>query len=155
MNINRLILFFASLIYMVAMTLPANADVITISFKPTVKHNNCMTTSENRNTHCYSPRKVGKFTHPKMGGLRVDACVYSSDSGWGWRKSNLKRCDANRLDIIANDFCKSKGYKKSILVAKGSHKGKHATLTFKKGKSNNSFWKRRNGSSAIDSIYCE
>ena len=138
---------------MIGITLPVNADVITISFKPTVKHNNCMATSSNRNTLCYSPRKVGKFSHPKMGGLRVDACVYGS--GWGRGKSNLKRCDANRLNIIANDFCKSKGYKKSILVAKGSHKGKHATLTFKKGKSSNSFWKRRNGSSVIDVIYCE
>jgi len=151
MNINRLILFSASLIYMVGMTLPASADVITISFKPTVKHNNCMATSRNRGTHCYSPRKVGKFTHPKMGGLRIDACVHGS----GWSKSNPKRCDADRLNIIANDFCKSKGYKRSILVAKGSHRGKHAILTFKKGKSKNSFWKRRKGSSVIDNIYCE
>lgn len=152
MNINRLIpiltVFLASIF---STALPVYADVITISFKPTVKYNSCSSTLTNRNTHCYSPRRVGKFTHPKMGGLRVDACVHGS----GWDKSNPKRCDANRLDIIANDFCKSKGYKQAILVAKGTHKGKHATLTFRKGKSSNSFWKRKQGNSVIDSIYCE
>jgi len=168
MNINRLILFFIVILAStVSVTLPVNADVITISFKPNVKYNKCasinikknsnnasarkVTLNGSRSTHCYSPRKVGKFSRPKMGGVRVDACVH----GTGWKKSNPQRCDASRLDIIANDFCRSKGYKKSILVSKGLHKGKHAVLTFKKGRSSNSFWKRKEGKSVIDIIYCE
>ena len=149
---NYRVIWFTALVFVFSMgtLIPANADVITISFKPTVKFNSCNSSRGNRQ-HCYAPKKIGKFKLPKMGGLRIDACVY----GTGWEKSNPKRCDARRLEIIANDFCKSKGYKKSILIAKGSHKGKHATLTFKKGKSRNSYWKRREGRTVIDSIYCE
>jgi len=146
------VIWFTTLVFVFSMgtLIPANADVISISFKPTVKFNSCNSNRNNR-LYCYIPKEIGKFKLPKMGGLRIDACVY----GTGWDTSNPKRCDAHRLEIIANDFCKSKGYEKSILIAKGLHEGRHATLTFKKGKSKNSYWKRREGHTVIDNIYCE
>ena len=171
MKTNRRMLFISvALVSLMSVTIPVSADVINASYTSGGKYQkvktrtNCNKKGRNKSgnkaqkvvlsgsdINCNTPKKIGKFKNPKMGGLRVDACVLGS----GWNKSNPKRCDARRLGIVANDFCKSKGFKKSILVAKTSHKGRHAVLTFRKGRPRNSYWKRKTGNAVIKSIYCQ
>lgn len=136
MNINKkTVLVSTVLASMLTITFPSYADATKVVFNPSG----------------VVFKKTGKFKQPKIGGMLIDACV----SGSGWKKSNTLRCDSRRLAVIANDFCRSKGFKKAILMSKASHRGKHAVLTYKKGKPTNSYWKRNQGHTVIDKIFCK
>jgi len=158
-------LFFAVLMSaIVGITLPAYADVTKVSLKKgTVSNQKNLSKSKCRTSKIKGRnRRVSrksadcsptprKFSNPKIGGLRIDACV----RGAGWSKSDARRCDSRRLKKIANEFCKSKGFNKSSKRSKVSHKGRHAVLTYKKDKPNHSFWKRTKGRSLVKNIVCK
>ncbi len=97
-----------------------------------------------------SPSRNRTFKRPKLGGLRIDACV----RGTGWKISDSRRCDRTRLKKIGNDFCHSEGLKRTIKILKESHAGKHAVLTYNKNRPKNIYWKRQRGTSAIKKIVC-
>lgn len=175
MNINRKTLFaLIALVSVFGSTLPTYADVTYTTLRidsdrqlpKRVADTSCKKKGRNRGSDwkmqnavlggsagsCRVPESTrSSFKRPKMGGLRVDACI----SGTGWSKSDPKRCDARRLKRVGNDFCKSKGFNKSVHIAKESHNGKHAILTYKKSKPRNSYWKRQKGRSAIKKIICK
>jgi len=136
MNITRRVLLVSVvLVSMLATALPTYADIIKVVLMP----------------DGVTFKKTGKFKQPTIGGVRIDTCVLGS----GWSKSNPMRCDSRRLEVVANDFCKSKGFERAILVSKVQHEGRHAVLTYRKGRPTNSYWKRAKGHSVIDRIYCE
>ena len=95
--------------------------------------------------------KSTEFLQPKKGGLRIDACV----KGTGWKKSSNKRCDKQRLKKIGNDFCKSTGHTKSLLVIKEAHTGPHAILNYNKSTPKNANWSQQKGKTAIKKITCQ
>lgn len=155
---------------------PAYADVINTSFKhgsatkskKNLKTQNCRTKGRNRvsgkalkanlkastrgSTKCtVSSKKIASFKNPKIGGLRIDACV----RGVGWSKSDSKRCDSRRVKKIANEFCKSKGFDGSHTHKKVSHTGRHAVLTYKKNNPKHSFWKKQKGRMLVKNILCK
>jgi len=150
-------------------SLPASADTTKVSFKfgsakngqlikcnKRVKGRNKRTSravkvSRGRTGSCKVTRRAKRFKNPTIGGLRIDACVH----GIGWENTDAKRCDLQRLRVIANEFCKSKGFKASTSFTKISHTGRHAVLTYKKNKPRNSVWKRKTGKTFIKSILCE
>jgi len=154
-------LFLTALVYVFFLgAIPTYADTLKVSFKQSntrsipnnIKCRIDKTKGRNRRTvKCTPARNVAYFNNPKIGGLRIDACV----RGTGWGKSNAQRCDPQRLARIANEFCKSKGFKKSKKTSKASHKGRHAVLTYKKGQLTHSFWKRQIGSTQIKTIICQ
>ena len=163
-TINKL--FFAVLVSaIVGITLPAYADVTKVSLKQGAVNSNqkninkvkCRISKVKGRNRRVSRKLVGcstaprKFSNPKIGGLRIDACV----RGVGWSKSDANRCDLRRLKRVADEFCKSKGFNKSSQHTKVSHKGRHAVLTYKKNKPNNSFWKRTKGRSLVKNIVCK
>jgi len=152
-------------------SLPVSADSTKVSFRSWSTKNNHIIkcnfnqTTKGRNQHtnqvvkvsrgktgsCKVTRRAKRFTNPKIGGLRIDACVRGID----WEKTDAKRCDLLRLKKIANEFCRSKGFKTSSTYTKIPHTGKHAVLTYKKSKPKNSVWKRKKGNALIKSILCE
>jgi len=179
MNICKKVLVVVFVTTMLGSALPTYADVINTSFKQggatnsklslkTQKNIKCKTKGRNRSaskaikanlrtstrnfTKCtVSSQKVASFKNPKIGGLRIDACV----RGIGWSQSDPKRCDHRRLKKIVTEFCKSKGFKKSYNYTKVSHKGKHAVLTYRKSKPKHSFWKKRQGRMLVKNIVCK
>ncbi len=172
MKTYRIILYIIAFISMLYMAFPVSADVIDTSFKRAGVKSLVNTTNlkcnrtrgrnqrgsaaqrisfRNNQPKCTTTIKVGKYKQPKVGGLRIDACVL----GAGWKKSDPERCDTSRLEIIANNFCRSKGYKKSILISKTSHKGRHAVLNFRRHNPKSSYWKRHQGNMVIKKVYCQ
>jgi len=143
--------------------LPAYADTLKVSIKQytvrnttSIKKNiNCTLGKKKgrnqRSIKCSPTRKTHRFNKPQIGGFSIDACVY----GAGWKTSSAMRCDSKRTKKIANEFCKSKGYKRSGGYIKVAHNGKHAILTYKKSKPSHSFWKRRKGDSVLQAIACK
>ena len=108
-------------------------------------------TSYGRVRKCTTGGKTKAFVDPRIGGLRIDACVY----GAGWKKTDTQRCDMKRRLLIAAKFCKSKGFRlASKKIIKVSHKGRHAVLTYNKRKPKNTYWKKKKGKNVIKIIVC-
>jgi len=156
MNIYKKTLFTVFATTMLSLSIPTYADVSNVSLQrtsttnsqrnlKTKKNTNGKTKGRNRGT------KKRLFKSPKIGGLRIDACVLGAD----WNKSDPKRCDKLRLKKIANEFCASKGFKRSIKFTKAPHKGRHAVLTYKKSKPMHSFWKKQKGHMLVKNIVCK
>lgn len=172
MNTRKKMFLALFISVLVGGSLPTYADALKVSFKQSiakkklntirckitkVKGRNRRTSSRTvkvsfgNTVKCNPARKVTLFNNPRIGGFRIDACVH----GTGWKKSDANRCDPLRLKKITNEFCKSKGFKKSYNFTKGAHKGTHAILTYKKNKPNHSFWKRKQGHSYVKTIICK
>lgn len=158
MNIYKKILFTVLVPTMLSLSIPAYADVSKTSLQHTSTTDSQRNLRTNKNTYGKITKgrnrgttKRTHFKNPKIGGLHIDACVLGVD----WNKSDPKRCDTLRLKKIANEFCVSKGFKKSIKSTKAPHKGRHAVLTYKKSKPMHSFWKKQKGHMLVKNIVCK
>lgn len=170
MKANRKILFaMAVLVSVLGNALPTYADVTRTSLKQVesrviqkrVADTSCRKKGRNKKgswkmqnavlggSNCSVPATTGSFKRPKMGGLRIDACIQMGS------KSKPKLCNKQKLNKVGHSFCKSKGFDKSIHIVKESHNGKHAILTYKNNKPSNSYWKREKGRAAIKKIICK
>ena len=156
MNIYKKTLFTVFATTMLSLSIPTYADVSNVSLQrtSTINSQKNLRTKKNTNGKLKGRNRGVRRTHfknPKVGGLRIDACVLGID----WEKSDPQRCDKLRLKKIANEFCVSKGFSRSIKSTIAPHKGRHAVLTYKKSKPMHSFWKKQKGHILIKNIVCK
>ena len=91
------------------------------------------------------------FNNPTKNGMRRDKCL----QGAGWGFLNPARCDAQRVRLVANEYCRGRsGYVSVATFQLERHLGNHTILTFPKDQPNRKSWTQTNGADAFKSITC-